>query len=146
MYFPLYEFSFTVLAGLATSLFSGLLVRYVRKLRAPKGETIQDRVARLTHSLEEATSLIANIEEEVKARSSLVTQLQNDVDRYNKLVEIKRPEVEAIAQLLRGELKREGRASFWKSFAVNFIFFILGAGVSLAITLLTKPSPGLTSP
>ncbi len=95
-----------------------------------EGETTEERVKKLTRSLHEALSLIKSIEGEIKARSTLASQLQNDIDTYNKLVDVKKPEVEAIAQLLRGELKKEGRSSFWKGVLTNFLFFILGAAAS----------------
>ena len=131
----------SLLGGLAGTGFAASalyeLFRSARK-RKVREETIEDRVRHLTKSLDEATALIGNIESEIKARSQLATELQRDIDQYNKLVEIKKPEVEAIAQLLRGELKKEGRATFWKGFAINFGFFILGAAASLIITLLLK--------
>jgi hypothetical protein len=126
-----------VVAALASALWSGV-ENYLKQSRRTQGETIEDRVARLTQSLEEATGLIANIESEIKARSSLATQLQDDLDRYNNLITIKKPEVEAIAQLLRGELKKEGRSTFWKGFLINFLFFILGAGASIVISKLLR--------
>jgi hypothetical protein len=123
------EILITLAAGITASLAGSLLYSVVHRLfpRRRHEEGIQERVKRLTKSLEEATSLIANIEAEITARSTLATQLQKDIDQYNKLVELKKPEVEAVAQLLRGELKKENRGSFWKGFAVNFVFFILGA-------------------
>ena len=124
--------------GIALSALEAAFRAFVRKQKSDQGETIEDRVGRLTRSLQEATTLIANIEAEIKARSSLATQLQQDIDRYNQLVEIRKPEVEAIAQLLRGELKHEGRSSFWKSVLLNFVFFVLGAGASLLIAKLIR--------
>lgn len=121
----------------------GALASYVVEFfrHGPKtrksGETIEDRVGKLTKALTDATALIGSIEAEINARSALATQLQADVDKYTKLVEVKKPEVEAIAQLLRGELKKEGRSSFWKGFATNFLFFILGVGASWVINLIT---------
>jgi hypothetical protein len=105
--------------------------------REKKEETIEDRVLRLTKALTEATTLISNIEGEIKARSALAIQLQQDIDQYNQLVELKKPEAEAVAQLLRGELQKESRSSFWKGFALNFLFFVLGAAASWIINILT---------
>jgi len=45
---------------------------------------------------------------------------------YEKIVEMRRPEVEAISRLLRSELQKESRRSFWKNFIVNLFFFALG--------------------
>lgn len=106
-----------------------------------KEETLEDRVDRLTNSLKEATNLISNIESEIAARSNLAAQLQEDVERFNKLSKLKQPEVEAIAQVLRGELVKEGSKSFWKGAALNFGFFILGAGASWLINIITLPKP-----
>lgn len=103
-----------------------------------KVETIENRVQILTTSLQQAIELISEIEGEIRARSVLVEQLQKDMELYDKLVELKRPEVEAIAQLLRGELRMESKSTFWKGFAVNFILFLLGALASWLITTLTK--------
>lgn len=105
--------------------------------REEKTETIEDRVSKLTRALQETTSLINNIEQEIKARSELATQLQEDAERYKQIVELKKPEVEAVAQLLRGELKAESSKSFWKGVFVNFIFFLLGAAASYGINLIT---------
>ena len=126
----------SVVVGALFSLLAEVIPRYFRK-EQEREENINDRVVRLTKSLAEATGLIGNIEEEIKARSALASQLQTDIDRYNKLVELKKPEVEAVAQLLRGELQKEGRRSFWAGFAINFLFFLLGAGASWLINILT---------
>ncbi len=114
------------------------LVDSIRRKKRQGEATTEDRVKRLTKSLEESVALIGSIETEIKARAELAKQLKQDIDQYNKLVELKKPEVDAIAQLLRGELAREGRASFWKGFAINFLFFVLGAGASLIITMWMK--------
>ncbi|MCR9988651.1 hypothetical protein [Vibrio antiquarius] len=43
-------------------------------------------------------------------------------------------QVDAVAQVLQLELKREGKKSFYLGLIVNFVFFILGAGTSYAIS------------
>jgi hypothetical protein len=120
------------LALLAERIWAWQLGTFKRK------ESLEERVQRLTDSLYEATALISNIEAEINARSILVEQAQEKYEQYTQLAEIKQPEVDAIAQILRMELMKEGRISFWKGFAVNFIFFILGAVVSLAFSYLSK--------
>jgi peptidoglycan hydrolase CwlO-like protein len=126
------------------TLFAGALVslvaQFARSIRhkTVQRQTIQDRIGSLTKALGEATTLISHIESEIQARSALAEQLQKDIDEYNKITELKKPEVEAVAQLLRGELQKEGRSTFWKGFALNFVFFILGAAVSIIITFLAK--------
>ena len=115
------------------------IIQFILQIRKRgKEETVQDRIQKLTTSLREAAELISNVESEIKGRSALADKLQSDVETYNKIVQLKKPEVEAVAQLLREELKREGKRSFWKGFAMNFVYFLLGAITAVIITLATK--------
>jgi hypothetical protein len=137
---PLEEILVSLSATLAAGFMASVFAQFLRSLRhkTAKRETIQDRIKALTSALTDATSLIGNIESEIKSRSVLAEQLEKDIQEYNRITALKKPEVEAVAQLLRGELQKEGRATFWKGVALNFIFFVLGAGASIVITLLLK--------
>jgi hypothetical protein len=53
-------------------------------------------------------------------------------------LELTKGEVEAVAQLLRGELRREGRRAFWMGVAQSAVFFALGTAVTIAVALLTS--------
>ncbi len=77
---------------------------------------------------------IAEIEREVKARSALAERLQEDVERHRELLKLNRSEVDAVAQTLGVEVRREGRRSFWVSLAINAAFFGLGVLVTLLLT------------
>lgn len=104
--------------------------------RRENEETIEQRVRRLTGSLIEATQLIYQIEGEIESRRTLVDRLQDDLETYNRIVELKRPEVEAVAQLLRGELQKQEKLSFWQNVLINFVFFALGAITSTVLARL----------
>lgn len=105
--------------------------RYLRMKH--EEETVERRIQRLSTSLKEAVGLINQIEEEIKSRQALVKKLKSDIETYNSIVSLKRTEVEAVAQVLRKELKKEGRRSFWRGIAVNFAFFVLGAVASFVL-------------
>lgn len=108
-----------------------------RRRQADAGEpNIQDRIAELTRSLAQAATAIRGIESEVNSRAELVTRLRSEHEKYEKLVELKRPEVEAIVQVLDGALERTAKRSWWVSVAINFVFFLLGSGVTLVAALL----------
>jgi len=126
--------------GLATAIMVKSLERILeKKLQSPgTQETIEERIKKLTSSLQESTNLIAEVESEISERSALVEKLKKDADTYEQLVKLKEPEVEAVAQLLRGELKKEGSRSFWKGVLVNFLFFALGLIASVVVNLLMK--------
>jgi hypothetical protein len=121
----------------AIAAFIGKIVEIFIQLRK-KEETIEDRIQKLTISLREAAKFISEIESEISARSMLAEKLQKDISIFKTIAKLKSPEIEAINQLLRGELEKEGKKSFWKGFAVNFAFFILGAITSGVITILLK--------
>lgn len=101
-------------------------------LRAP--DPAEDRVRQLVAALTESSRVIAAIEREVKARGELAERLQADVRRHQELLALNRPEVEAVAQTFRLEVRREGRRGFWISLLVNAIFFGLGVAVTLFLS------------
>ncbi|AXA83651.1 hypothetical protein DCD74_02165 [Lysobacter oculi] len=113
------------IASVVASLFE---VFVLKKYRRP--ETLENRINKLSGALKESSRLVAQVEDEIQKRQTLVTELQQDADRYQKLVSLNREQVDAVAQLLQGELRKEGRKSFWSGVIVNFIFFCLGALVS----------------
>ena len=51
-------------------------------------------------------------------------------------VEAKRPEIEAVAVLLRSELQKESKRSFLNNFLVNLFFFGLGVIATLAMSAM----------
>jgi t-SNARE complex subunit (syntaxin) len=121
----------TLVASMGLAVATESILRRFRKKQ--EEETVERRIQRLSTSLKEAVGLINQIEEEIKSRQALVEKLKSDIETYNSIVSLKRTEVEAVAQVLRKELKTEGRRSFWRSVAVNFVFFSLGAVASFVL-------------
>lgn len=117
------------LAGLLSSIAAGLIEIFVfKKYRKP--QTLEIRINKLSSALKESSRLVSEVEGEIEKRQSLVAELQADAVRYQRLVSINKEQVEAVTQLLQGELRKEGDKSFWKGVLVNFIFFALGALLS----------------
>ena len=106
----------------------------LRKLITKRGEetTIQ-RVNKLIKALSQSTNLIDEISLEIDARQKLVDKLQKDIEIYNKIAEIKKSEVEAVSQLLRGEIHKESRSSLWQNIIINFTFFCVGIVITYCI-------------
>lgn len=103
-----------------------LKVRIERKARERRGETTSERIEKLSKALTDATGLIGNIERELTERHHLVEKLRADCERYDELANLKSSEVEAVVQSLRGEIRQEGKRSFWQSVGLNFLFFVAG--------------------
>lgn len=110
----------------------GLLIK--RKIKLKLGETPIDRIDRLSRALKESIELTSEIESEIRSRHQVVEKLKEDVERYEELSSIKASEVEAVAQTIRGEIKRESNKSLFKSTAINFLFFIAGIIVTLYLS------------
>ena len=108
-----------------------LKAKIERKIKDKRGETTAERIARLSKALKESIDLTNEIEAEIQQRHSMVTKLQEDVDRFEALAKLKGSEVEAIAQTLRGELRTEGSKSLVKSALVSLFFFVAGILVTL---------------
>jgi len=114
---------FTIIAFLIS--LASRLIFY--KLKGEKKETLEDKISKFTNSLKETSAIITQIESEIEERSKIAKKLQKDIKIYDEAIKAKESEVEAIAQVFRGELIKEGNKSFWKGVFVNFAFFILGA-------------------
>jgi vacuolar-type H+-ATPase subunit I/STV1 len=125
-----------VLGGILAAILQYVEILKIKKRK--KEDTLEDRVDKLTSSLKEATGLIDEVESEIRSRTALAEKLESDIKSYKELAEIKKQEIETIVQFVRGELRTESRKSFWAGFSINFLFFILGVGATIAITLITK--------
>jgi hypothetical protein len=111
----------------------GLLGVSVQIGQPPSREGTQERVGRLVRALSEAAEVATDIEQEMRERSALVARLERDVERYDRLAKLKKDEVEAVAELFREEIRYESSRTFWHNVGINFVFFLLGVGVALAV-------------
>jgi len=123
-----------IAGGLTTSVTYEILKSLFRA--ETEEETIEQRIKRLSSSLVEATSLIDQIEQEIKSRQALAEKLKEDIRIYRKLASLSQVEVEAVAQVLRRELRTESQRSFRKGVLINFVLFMLGAGFSFLLIVV----------
>jgi vacuolar-type H+-ATPase subunit I/STV1 len=118
--------------GVAVSAFASFILGLFDYLRRGKKrkQTLEERIKQLTSSLEDASKVVGEVEQEIEERRELARKLEQDVETYKNVVALKKDEVEAVAQLLRGELKKEGRRGFIQNLVVNFLFFVVGVLVT----------------
>lgn len=93
----------------------------------------RDRVKKLVAALSESTKVMEAIRREVDSNQQLVDRLQADVQTH-QLLGLDRNEVEAVAQVVASEVRREGRRGLYVTLALNLLFFGLGVLVTLLIT------------
>ncbi len=122
--------SVDVSIGLATVAGAVLtvLLQLIDRLQKNKRrqETIEDRINALTSSLQEASKVISQIEEEIGDRQQLAEKLRNDIETAKKVAGLHKGEVEAVAQVFRGELRSEGRRGTLREVIISSVFFVLG--------------------
>ena len=124
---PLDEFLRILLAVIAVlAAVVGSLVFDYFSVKRRVEETTEHRISKLTKALTDASRAISEMESEIKTRSSVVEKLRADAEFYERLAGLKKDELEAVGQVLRGELRREGRHALWRSALVNGLFFTSG--------------------
>lgn len=89
--------------------------------------TIEERVETFSTSLKDATALIAQIQEEINDRMEVVSNLEVKARTAQEIYNLNKEQVEAIATVFQGEMKKSERWDFWINVAQNMIFMVLGA-------------------
>jgi hypothetical protein len=119
-----------VIASAVAVLSLASTVQALLKLNQKRKEpTLEDRISNLTKNLKSSAALITELETEISKRKLIAQQLEAEIEGYNKLKEIDRAQVEAIAQIMNIPLKKESR----KSLIINVIVTIVVAFIFFAI-------------
>ena len=86
--------------------------------------TVEQRIDRLTTTLNQAARTMQQIETEMNERRRLVDQLREDVETYNRLKELNQEQIEAITQVVEnaatGEARRSSRAALRSTSVSSF--------------------------
>ncbi len=84
----------------------------------------------MSSNLEQASQAISKIEAEIAQRQQLVDQLEQQRQTAEEVSRLNEEQVEAVAQLLRGEVQANERQSLWLNIIIEVItsaaFFLLG--------------------
>ena len=96
--------------------------------------TLSDRIAVLVQSLQDSSTAISEIGEEIQAREELVATLEEKRRTSEEIINLSEAELEAASQLFAQEIT--ARRSFWDTtwgdftiaFASGSILFVVGIG------------------
>jgi hypothetical protein len=88
------------------------------------------RIQLLTGSLNSAAETIGQIEAEIKQRQELVRQLEKDAETASKLAALNKEQMDAVAQVLRSEIKSDQSQNFWGAQFLAFFYAALGVALS----------------
>jgi hypothetical protein len=111
---------------------------YMTFNKGPSEVELSDRIRTLTASLTTAATTISQIEEEVKRRHALVEKLQQDAETAQKISALNRQQVDAVAQVLKGEIEKEQRAGFWMNQLQNGFYALMGVILAELYHFLTR--------
>lgn len=105
----------------------GLVLRLVTdQKRRDHGPTFEDRVNEAANALRDASEIVTQLEQEIRARQEAVERLQ----REQKLLELSQEQVAAI----QGALTKDVRRSTWIAVAAAAFFFLAGVGVTVLVS------------
>jgi hypothetical protein len=94
------------------------------------GEDLQSRIKSLTASLNSAATTISQIEDAIKQRQELVSKLQHDAEIASSLKTMNQEQLNALSQVLRGEMARDKHEDFWFNQATALGYTLLGVLLS----------------
>lgn len=124
---------FFALAGLlvsGSSAFISVFDLYGRRTETRIEQDLPSKIQKLTASLNSAAEVIGQIELEIKQRQELVQQLEKDADKASKLAALNKDQLDAVAQVLRTEIKSDERQNFWTAQILAFFYAALGVALS----------------
>jgi hypothetical protein len=96
----------------------------------PKEIDLPERIRVLTSSLNDAAKSIGEIEEAMKQREALVQRLQRDAETASRLSALNKEQVDAVAQVLKGEIEKDQQANFWTTQLLALFYTLLGVGLA----------------
>ena len=126
-------------AGIAAAGVNALVELMLARRRSQGAETVKQRAERLAGALAEAASMVEQMDKEISERHALVEKLREDISRYQELADLKEPQANALAQLLRDVLRRSERASILMHFGLHFFFYVLGIVSTIAFEVWLLP-------
>jgi len=107
-----------IAASLIAAIGVGAAMAHVYKAIVPPPPPqleLVDKIRVLTQSLNSSATVIGEIEKEISDRIKLVDRLKNDAATAEHLASLHREQAEAIAQALKGQLRKQEQDNFWSS-------------------------------
>lgn len=86
-----------------------------------------------------SSRVLEEVQAEIEARIALAEKAKRDAEEAEQLAQLNEAQRAALARLVRAEvsveISRGGRRSFWQGVTINFLFFAVGAGVTVVLTI-----------
>ena len=128
----------TAVLGSTFSILFSTIQAEIRKKRETKNDDVAERIKIVAEKLLSTSDELNDVQMQLEKRIIFVNEIKAQAEEAEQLLNLRKSEVDAIRTTLAKELKYEGKISFWKGVAVNFLFFIGGSIVSLLASNLFK--------
>lgn len=101
--------------------------------------TLEDRLTRLSKSMQQSARLVEQVSAELDARAATARQLQKEADDAQALAALHKEQSDAVRRMIDAELATATRRIRSDSIKIGIASFIAGGGLTLLVTLLVHP-------
>jgi hypothetical protein len=124
------------LATTAAAFQVGVTLFLKRRQREDPLAARRKRIEELTAALRESVEITREIELDIQSGQELAERLRDEVATYEEAARLSRSEVEAVASVLRGELRVESRSTFKRDLILSGSSVVVGAGLAALVAIL----------
>ncbi|MFG1817024.1 hypothetical protein ACGFIF_24925 [Kribbella sp. NPDC049174] len=93
----------------------------------------QRRIAELTSALNKSMATISMIKREIEEGNAMLAELENRAAVTQQLARLEDPQVVAVTEQLRAELKSESRRGLIRDLVLGGVFFAMGVASTLIL-------------
>jgi hypothetical protein len=113
--------------------------REERSLSLSSQKTIEERFNELSKSMRDSARLVEQLSAELDARAATAKRLKEEADAAEALAKVNKEQADAIRRMMDVELAVAARRNRKEAIALGILFFLLGGGVTVLVTLLIHP-------
>jgi|GEM_PF-5289976 len=125
----------TAITGVSVSIIFEIASRARGKKEQKEKEDVAQKIEGISESLNESAAELVDMQKQLNERIALVEALTAKAKQAEASASLNKQQVDAVNEIISGNLKRGGRRGFWRRVLVNFIFFILGAAASYCVLI-----------
>jgi len=123
-----------LLTGGSTAFLAQIIKKIIYRKKPINSDDLIERIQKTTKMLNNTINDISFLQQELIHRIKTVETLKKEALEAESIIQLSNNQVQAVKSLLNIEVTKNGRKTFLQNLLTNFIFFILGAGVSFLIS------------
>jgi hypothetical protein len=127
------------LAAIAASAVSQRAIKWSRGPATARVPTLEDRLDQLSKTMKESAQLLEQVSSEIAARALAAERIKEEAYAAERLAAFNDEAREAVARLVRSEVKADSRHMFRLGLLANAGFFLFGVLATITVALLIHP-------